>query len=509
MATQEELLKTFPKEQIALNPDLLKPEFQAPGVITGANLAPITAPEFKIPTPTPITSPDTIDTTIAKTAEPTLSSSEQRISDLIGQITKGQEAAAGQIAFKTERRATEGLPALEKTQEDIAEQILMLQGQAKALEISPEFERRGTLQPFAEGERGRALRDVGVKSNILSAQLLASQGKVASANARIDRAVLEKFGPQEEAIKAKIFNLEFFLKDPAITLAEKNRANAQLLIQKREEAEVAKKKQDTADAWKVLTESSTNIQNFQPTAQYTTPALAQEAIRKAGEKGDKVEALRIATETGLTRKAAEPTGLGDIFEFKALFPNVDITTPAGRQQFLTFRAQKAAAGRKGEEAGFITIVDPITGETKTVSIKDLTSPQQTRLDAINTVSSQLQNYRNLVDRYTGVTGAKLTGTKAAELRTAKSTLEFAIANAVGTGALQSADRAVVRDLLPDPTSVSGAIGGAIRGGKKGNLAAIDQAQSIFTSARNTILTGTQTAITGQTKPEKLRSKYNY
>ena len=65
MATYEELLKVYPKEQIALNPDFLKPEFQLPQAIpstaagtagtpiTGASLAPtpsVTLPEPKVDT---------------------------------------------------------------------------------------------------------------------------------------------------------------------------------------------------------------------------------------------------------------------------------------------------------------------------------------------------------------------------------------------------------------------------------------------------------------------------
>lgn len=124
----------------------------------------------------------------------------------------------------------------------------------------------------------------------------------------------------------------------------------------------------------------------------------------------------------------------------------------------------------------------------------LTSAQKTRMDAINTVSGQLQNYRNLIDKYTGFGGAQLTGKQAAELRTAKSALEFSIANAVGTGALQAADREVVRDLLPDPTSLRGASGIATRGGKGGSLASIDQAQAIFDAASQTITSGQSVGI---------------
>ncbi len=118
---------------------------------------------------------------------------------------------------------------------------------------------------------------------------------------------------------------------------------------------------------------------------------------------------------------------------------------------------------------------------KDASTDALTAGQKTKTDSINAVIAQMQNYRSLYDSYVGFTGAQLTGSEAAELRTAKSALEFAIAAAVGTGALQAADRAVVQDLLPDPTSLRGASGIAARGGKAGSLASIDQAISIFQS----------------------------
>ena len=137
----------------------------------------------------------------------------------------------------------------------------------------------------------------------------------------------------------------------------------------------------------------------------------------------------------------------------------------------------------------------------------LTAAQKTKQDAITNVLGQLDNYRNLVNQYTGIGGSKLFGEKAAELRTAKSALEFSIASAVGTGALQAADREVVRDLLPDPTSISGSAGIIARGGKSGALKAIDQARGIFSGSLGTIGSGGQQ--TTVTRPEDLRSKYNY
>lgn len=131
-------------------------------------------------------------------------------------------------------------------------------------------------------------------------------------------------------------------------------------------------------------------------------------------------------------------------------------------------------------------------------IDELGETRRQRLDAVNNVESLLKNYRSLYDQYTGGTGVQLTGKEAAELRTAKSNLEFAIANAVGTGALQEADRAVVRDLLPDPTSFRGSLGIITRGGKEGTLSAIDQAISQFGAMKETMLSGISSPVGPQT-----------
>jgi len=121
---------------------------------------------------------------------------------------------------------------------------------------------------------------------------------------------------------------------------------------------------------------------------------------------------------------------------------------------------------------------------------NLTSKQKSQVDSINLVTGQLANYKRLLEENTrSGGGGRLLGSKAAELRSAKAALEFAVAQAAGTGALQAADRAVVMDMIPNPTSFGGALGGAIRGGKQGNLSSVDQAKSIFDAARQTIQGG--------------------
>ena len=67
----------------------------------------------------------------------------------------------------------------------------------------------------------------------------------------------------------------------------------------------------------------------------------------------------------LQKQVKETKPTGDITEFKAFFPNVDITTPVGRQQFLNWKAQVGAAGRKQEEPIVPGTISEITGKPLT------------------------------------------------------------------------------------------------------------------------------------------------
>jgi len=276
----------------------------------------ITADDLTSPTPitpvipqetSPITAANADATFIAATPE------EKGVSDLISQIVKSQETTVGKTAFTAEQQKVQGISELETAQTDIANQILMLQAQEKNVEAEAQkgAEGRGiTVGGLAPQIAGRQ-REIGIQANVLSAQLAASQNKLALADRRVKLAVEAKFGPQEEDIKAKIANLDLLLKDPKLDLATKNRANAQALILKQKEAEIAKAKEATTAIWAVSTTAAQNISNFKPTNQYTTSAQALSAIQNAKTKE---EALSIATATGLTKTpigGIKPIGKGE------------------------------------------------------------------------------------------------------------------------------------------------------------------------------------------------------
>lgn len=114
----------------------------------------------------------------------------------------------------------------------------------------------------------------------------------------------------------------------------------------------------------------------------------------------------------------------------------------------------------------------------------LSAGQQGKATAINDIITQLNSYRAAYDANVDSTGKLLTGEAAAKLQAEQASLMFALAQAVGTGALQEADRAVLEKVIPNPTSASlfGSIGTWLRGGKDGGLGKIDSQIDKFTTS---------------------------
>lgn len=305
--------------------------------ITGELLKP--APEIKFetaPQPKPAFPTDQLS---AEIPEVKLGKVETELSDFIKDIQKIREQTLGESAFRTEQETATGLPELRKTQLDLSNQLRTLQAEAKSLEITPKFEERNVLAPFAEGERARAIRDVTARALIVSANLQAAQGNIATALEQVDRAVAAKYGPKKEELDIKLRNLELALKDPRLTAEQKARAEAQTKRQEAEKNQLDIKRDNAKKVGEIAVKA----------AEGGADAITLQKIQQLAlsDNPNPVEATQLAVPF-LKKEEKVSTGV-DLAEFKAFFPNVDITTPAGRQQFLDFQRQKGEAERKEEE----------------------------------------------------------------------------------------------------------------------------------------------------------------
>src|SRR3990167_10757898 len=192
MPTQEELLKIYPKEQIALNPQLLNTS------ITSADLTPVTPITPVNPAPIQIPPIQDLQTTATAPIQ-----KETEISDLLKKVTEAQTATLGRTTFGLEKQKEFGFSELQTAQEDIAIQIKGLQLQSQNLQnqaatipsiIEEKFRGEGATRagvaPLTAAElRKNQIQQATLASQalILQSSLLASQGKLAAAQRNVDQ----------------------------------------------------------------------------------------------------------------------------------------------------------------------------------------------------------------------------------------------------------------------------------------------------------------------------------
>ena len=130
---------------------------------------------------------------------------------------------------------------------------------------------KGVTQEFATSEQGRLLRNNAIAALSVASLLEGARGNLATANKYIEDAVEAKFGDKNREIDVKIANLNLLLKDPAISLAEKQRAEAQITRQNEVKAAV-------------------NLQEDIVSKNYK---LALDAIKQASGAGTSIDALTL------------------------------------------------------------------------------------------------------------------------------------------------------------------------------------------------------------------------
>ena len=95
----------------------------------------------------------------------------------------------------------------------------------------------------------------------------------------------------------------------------------------------------------------------------------------------------------------------------------------------------------------------------------LTAGQKKQADSLNNLVRSLSEYRTTFEENTDKGGSGMFGMGAALLETKLNSIIFAAAQAEGTGALQHADREVIEKIIPNPTTFSGSISAAFKGGQ--------------------------------------------
>lgn len=311
--------------------------------LTGQMLAPTPYVDYKTPSPTP---PESIgNLSIQTPAKIPLTAQETQADTLTQRLLDINSSLMGKTAYAQGKRTEFGIPEKEQTIQDLTQQFNDFQ--KKEAVINTEYggslaANRGVLEPFVTGERDARLRQNAIQALTISSTIDAANGLLASAQRKVNLAVEQKYGSIEEEFKIKKENLDILSKSPGLSRDEKDRAAAQSIALKNQELVIAQKKEDQKDIWTVSTTAAQNMQSFKPTTQYTTSAQAIQAIQNAKTKE---EALRIATDTGLTTQKAIPNLPVSVEEYKFA------QTPAGGSYKGTYaQYQNEDANRKAKAA---------------------------------------------------------------------------------------------------------------------------------------------------------------
>lgn len=277
---------------------------------------PSTASTSYTPTPTPTpTNISTIDTGTLNTAN-TLGPNEQAASDLTSRIEDINNSLAGESAYQTDQNNAAGIPGIQQAQNDLNLSVSNLQKQAQEATITSE--NRLAPQFAITGEQAQIERQRSFQALGLSALSDALANNLVAAQSKADQAVAAKYGPLEAEQKAKLANLQLILNDPATTLEDKNRANAQAVVQQAKLDDIAQQKTDAATILSTAQTAATNAANFTPTTQYPSIAVALNAISSAKTP---LQAIQIQAATGLGTPKTLDTSVVEVGGRKLLVNN--------------------------------------------------------------------------------------------------------------------------------------------------------------------------------------------
>jgi len=256
----------------------------AEDTITSESMLPVKEVEYKTPEETPIYPMDKLDSTVPdfEMTEPEKTESEyrSRIADINNQLL-------GESEYRTEQEDAQGMTELVKTQTDLSNQLKMIQAETKQIPLQMQEEATGrgiTAGGLAPLETAR-LRTNTIQALGVSALLQASQGNITTAQSLVDRAVAAKFDPIREKRTALTNNLNLIIDSPEYSVADKNRAKAQLEAQTAIEEREAQEEADQKTIWNLgvqAAETGANAQVLQAIQNAKTPEEAMQLATQAG-----------------------------------------------------------------------------------------------------------------------------------------------------------------------------------------------------------------------------------
>ena len=325
-------------------------------------LDPITG-ELLAPTPSLPSTPVDVESPLPIIVpQPQLTEPEKQENDISKQLQGLEDIIAGKPAFQIEQEATQGIAAKTITQKSIYNQLLNLKAFTENIpaQLQAESVGRGrTVGGIEPIEAGR-LRLAGIQATILNANYQAATGDLATAEALVERAVKNKYAPEEAKRTALLNKLKLIQDSPEYSIADKNRAAKQEQKQKEREAQIEQAKEYT----KAILALGNKVASSKNQDANSASIIRQINALMEGDVtiDDLTQAEQFASPY-LVEKEKAPS-LGGEFERYQFFAE-QRGEPITQEGFLKFRADEGAAGR--EPAGEETTPEAIDAWARRIS----------------------------------------------------------------------------------------------------------------------------------------------
>ena len=182
---------------------------------------------------------------------PGLTPKEQEESDVNKRLQQINEQLTGKATFEAEKRTEFGVSAAQQAFDDLNRQMRDLQRQQQLVPLTIQQESIGRgrteagVEPLEIGRRRALAYDALATASFIDA----AQGRLASAERKVNEAIEQKFGPLEAQQRALMANLNLIRESPEASIQDKNRAAKQLAI---EEARQKQNEENKAQAKSIL-----------------------------------------------------------------------------------------------------------------------------------------------------------------------------------------------------------------------------------------------------------------
>ncbi len=267
---------------------------------------------------------------------------QQQASDLTKQIESLNQSLSGKAAFQTQQYQQQGfgtttdaqgnLVAVDPGMQDLQTQLNTLSNQAKAIPLQNQLNATGrgiTAGGLAPMDTG-ALRNNAIQALNVQTLISARNGALGHAQMLVDIATQQKFGPQEQQLKADQANLQLIQNSPEYTNAEKKQAAQQAQIVAQQSAQLDLAKTNYANAQNAVVEYApvASAQQLQEMQKAQSPAEVATIANKYGLQtpAQKAAAEALATSQANIAKTQAETGLGRYKDTIMNFRNIDGTT---------------------------------------------------------------------------------------------------------------------------------------------------------------------------------------